>query len=148
MDHPIQNDDGVEFCDGRPPRKETFKKPRMNKKPKRSSADNAALLEVLQRRFENHMHCHSEVEWATVGARLDGNSGKLQALHEMEDSGGEPDVTSYDQETGEIVFFDCSTELRRAAQAIVTTAKDWIRGKNISPQILSWISRPPWALMF
>lgn len=110
MDHPIQNDDGVEFCDGRPPRKETFKKPRMNKKPKRSSADNAALLEVLQRRFEKHMHRHSEVEWATVRARLDANTEKLQALHEMEDSGGEPDVTSYDQETGEIVFFDCSTE--------------------------------------
>ncbi|MEO0056134.1 MAG: hypothetical protein RLZZ50_2081 [Verrucomicrobiota bacterium] len=38
------------------------------------------------------------------------NSSKLRVLQEMEASGGEPDVVAQDKETGEIVFFDCSSE--------------------------------------
>ena len=35
---------------------------------------------------------------------------KLWTLHEMEKTGGEPDVISQDQNSGEYIFYDCSAE--------------------------------------
>lgn len=35
---------------------------------------------------------------------------KLRSLHEMERTGGEPDVVGQDQKTGEFIFVDCSAE--------------------------------------
>ena len=35
---------------------------------------------------------------------------KLWPLHEMEISGGEPDVIEHDKKTGEYIFYDCSAE--------------------------------------
>jgi hypothetical protein len=69
-----------------------------------------AFLSVLQARFEKNMIRHPGLEWAQVQARLAANPGKLGSLHEMESTGGEPDVVGFDQETGEILFFDCSAE--------------------------------------
>ena len=43
-------------------------------------------------------------------ARLDANPDKLWSLHEMERTGGEPDVVGRDTKTGEYVFYDCSAE--------------------------------------
>ena len=35
---------------------------------------------------------------------------KLWSLHEMEATGGEPDVVGVDKKTGEYIFYDCSAE--------------------------------------
>ena len=42
--------------------------------------------------------------------KLEANSGKLWSLNEMEKTGGEPDVLSYDKKSNEFIFFDCSPE--------------------------------------
>ena len=70
------------------------------------------LLRVLKARFEKHMHRHTGLEWAEVQAKLDTPSGrdKLWSLHEMERTGGEPDVIGLDNSTGEYIFYDCSPE--------------------------------------
>ena len=78
------------------------------KKP--TDAQRETLLETLRARFEQHPRRHPGVEWARVRARLDAAPEKLVALHEMESSGGEPDVVGHDKETGEFIFFDCSPE--------------------------------------
>ncbi len=78
------------------------------KKP--TDAQRETLLETLRARFEQHPRRHPGVEWARVRARLDAVPEKLAALHEMESSGGEPDVVGHDKETGEFIFFDCSPE--------------------------------------
>jgi hypothetical protein len=75
-----------------------------------SSGQREKLLGALQSRFEKNMNRHAGLEWAKVKARLDANPDKLWSLHEMESSGGEPDVVSHDKKTGECVFFDCSTQ--------------------------------------
>lgn len=56
------------------------------------------------------MNRHSGMSWADVKARLEANPTKLRSLHEMEKTGGEPDVIGLDQKTGEIIFFDCSPQ--------------------------------------
>lgn len=69
-----------------------------------------ALLATLQERFAKNAARHRGIEWAAVQARLDGRDDKLWSLHEMERTGGEPDVIGRDGKTGEMIFCDCSAE--------------------------------------
>ncbi len=80
------------------------------KKRKLSSAQCEQLLKVLKGRFEKNMRRHRGLEWDKVGARLESNAEKLWSLHEMERTGGEPDVVGHDKRTSEYIFFDCSPE--------------------------------------
>jgi hypothetical protein len=68
------------------------------------------LLRTLKARFEKNMTRHKGLEWAEVQARLEAKPEKLWSLHEMERTGGEPDVVGHDTKTGEYVFYDCSAE--------------------------------------
>jgi len=69
------------------------------------------LLGALKARFEKNLNRHTGMHWAKVQARLDAN--KLWSLHEMERTGGEPDVVAQDKKTGEYIFVDCSAESPR-----------------------------------
>ena len=75
-----------------------------------SPAQREQLLKVLKARFEKNITCHQRPEWEKVRARLDANTEKLWSLHEMERTGGEPDVVGHEKKTGEYIFFDCSPE--------------------------------------
>jgi hypothetical protein len=68
------------------------------------------LFTLLRVRFEQHPARHPGLSWNAVQTRLENRPDKLRTLHEMETSGGEPDVVVFDEATGEIVFFDCSPE--------------------------------------
>jgi hypothetical protein len=68
------------------------------------------LLATLKTRFEKNPNRHPGLEWAKVEARLKAGGKKLWSLHEMERTGGEPDVVGYDKKTGEYLFVDCSAE--------------------------------------
>jgi hypothetical protein len=68
------------------------------------------LSETLKARFEKNRNRHKDIEWASVEAKLKANAEKLWSLHEMEKTGGEPDVIGYDKKTGEYIFYDCSSE--------------------------------------
>jgi hypothetical protein len=68
------------------------------------------LFSALKGRFEKNPSLHKGPEWAKVQARLEANAEKLWSLHEMERTGGEPDVVGHDKKTGEYIFFDCSAE--------------------------------------
>lgn len=68
------------------------------------------LLRTLAARFEKHAARHGNITWAAVLARLEAVPDKLWSLHEMERTGGEPDVTGSDPATGEILFTDCAPE--------------------------------------
>jgi len=75
-----------------------------------------SLLAALKSRFEKNMNRHQGIIWSDVESRLDSNPEKLLTLHEMERTGGEPDVIGQDQKSEEnqkseeIVFCDCSAE--------------------------------------
>lgn len=68
------------------------------------------LLQTLQARFDEHPKRHPGVTWAKVQARLDANPAALNALAEMEASGGEPDVIGGAAKDGRITFCDCAAE--------------------------------------
>jgi hypothetical protein len=77
-----------------------------------------ALLKTLQARFEKNMNRHRGLQWTGVLARLEANPGKLWSLHEMERTGGEPDVVGHDKKTGEYVFYDCSAESPKGRRSV------------------------------
>ena len=68
------------------------------------------LLTTLNARFEKNLNRHKGVEWAKVQAKLEANADKLWSLHEMERTGGEPDVVGHDKKSGEVIFFDSSEQ--------------------------------------
>jgi len=68
------------------------------------------LLGALKARFEKNMNRHKGLEWAKVQAGLEAQSEKLWSLHEMERTGGEPDVVGHNKKAGEYIFYDCSAE--------------------------------------
>ena len=76
------------------------------------------LLRALKARFEKNMNRHKGLEWAKVHARLEANAEKLWSLHEMERTGGEPDVVGQDKKTGEYIFNDCSAESPKGRRSV------------------------------
>ncbi|TMI96264.1 MAG: DUF4256 domain-containing protein [Bacteroidetes bacterium] len=75
-----------------------------------STKQREELLNTLKARFEKNMSRHKGLEWAKVYAKLQANTEKLWSLNAMEETGGEPDVVSYNKKTGEYIFYDCSAE--------------------------------------
>jgi hypothetical protein len=76
------------------------------------------LLKTLKTRFEKNMKRHKDLEWAQVETRCNASlPEKMWSLHEMERTGGEPDVVVYDNLSAgrqeiqnEYIFVDCSSE--------------------------------------
>lgn len=76
------------------------------------------FLEVLKERFDKNPNRHKGIGWASVQQRLEADAGKLWSLHEMEISGGEPDVIGMDGTTGEYIFVDCAAESPKGRRSI------------------------------
>ncbi len=68
------------------------------------------LLSILESRFKNNIHRHPDLNWETIKSKLKENPRKLWSLHQMEETGGEPDVIGFEKKSGEFIFCDCSTE--------------------------------------
>jgi hypothetical protein len=68
------------------------------------------LLSTLKARFEENRSRHKGIEWVKVQAKLEANPEKLWSLDDMEQTGGEPDVVAYNENTREYIFYDCSAE--------------------------------------
>jgi hypothetical protein len=83
-----------------------------------SNQQREELLGVLQARFQKNMNCHRGLEWTKVQARLEANPEKLRSLHEMESTGGAPDVVGHDKRTGEYIFYDCSVESPKGRRSL------------------------------
>jgi hypothetical protein len=82
----------------------------METKKELSPEQRDELIRALKDRFEKNMDRHKGIAWAKLQAKLEANPEKLWSLHEMERTGGEPDVVVHDQQTGEYIFYDCSAE--------------------------------------
>ena len=83
-----------------------------------SAAQRAELLGGLQSQFEKNLQRHAGIDWAKVQSRLEANPAKLWSLHEMDRTGGEPDVTGHDKKTGEFIFMDCAAQSPEARASL------------------------------
>jgi hypothetical protein len=76
------------------------------------------LIETLQQRFKKNMSRHPNVVWEKILAKLEAQPNKLWSLHQMEQTGGEPDVVGHDLKSGAYIFCDCSTESPKGRRSI------------------------------
>lgn len=83
------------------------------------------LFRTLKSRFEKNMKRHKGLQWVKVEEKLQAclsgkqaNAEKLWSLHEMERTGGEPDVVGYDKKTDEYIFYDCSAESPKGRRSL------------------------------
>jgi hypothetical protein len=83
-----------------------------------SPAQRSSLLDTLKTRFEKNKDRHKGIEWAAVATKLEASVEKLWSLHEMERTGGEPDVVDFDKKTGEYIFYDCSAESPKGRRSL------------------------------
>ena len=66
---------------------------------------NTELICILEKRFKENMNRHIDVKWDSILERL--NEDILLSLKYMEQTGGEPDVIMYDEESDHYVYCDC-----------------------------------------
>ena len=92
------------------------------------------LLRALKARFEKNINRHKGLPWPKVQAKLEASPEKLWSLNEMERTGGEPDVVSYDKKTGEYIFYDCSAESPKGRRSICYDGKALESRKEHKPE--------------
>lgn len=68
------------------------------------------ILNTLKLRFEQNQKRHPNLNWKKIQKRLEDQPNKIWSLNEMEKTGGEPDVISFNEETEEYLFMDCCKE--------------------------------------
>jgi len=88
-------------------------------KKKLLPAQQEELLIIVKNRFEKNMQRHKGIAWAQVLARLEANKEKMWCLHQMENTGGEPDITGYDKKTDEYIFIDCAAESPKGRKCLL-----------------------------
>ena len=83
-----------------------------------SKTQREELLRTLYARFEKNMNRHKGLEWIKVEAKLNDNPQALWSLHQMEKTGGEPDVIGLEKGTGQYIFCDCSAESPKGRRGV------------------------------
>jgi hypothetical protein len=106
----------------------------METKKQLSPEQHSELLKVLKARFEKNRNRHLGLDWGNVEAKLEANPEKLWSLHEMERTGGEPDVVSHDEKTGEYVFYDCSAETPKGRRSLCYDREALDSRKEFKPE--------------
>src|SRR5436853_3020815 len=105
-----------------------------SKKKELSPEQREELLRALKARFEKNMNRHKGLEWAKVQAKLEANPEKLWSLHEMERTGGEPDVVGHDKKPDEYTFCDCSAESPKGRRSVCYDGEALEARKEFKPE--------------
>src|SRR5690554_2008083 len=80
------------------------------------------------------MERHNDLNWEEVLSKLEQNPEKLETLHAMERTGGEPDVVSYDQKSDAYTFMDCSEESPEGRRSICYDEEALEKRKKNKPE--------------
>ena len=87
-------------------------------KTKLTTRQSFSLLSSLKARFEENMNRHEGVVWEEVETRLQRDPAKLLSIHEMQRTGGEPDVVGHDKAANHFAFYDCSLQTPKGRKGV------------------------------
>lgn len=99
-----------------------------------SAEQQGALLETLEARFHQNKNRHKDISWSSLQTRLKATPEKLASLYEMEMTGGEPDVISFDATSGTYIFYDCAPESPQGRRSICYDRKALETRKTNRPE--------------
>ena len=103
-------------------------------KKKLSAEQRDELVQTLKARFEKNMNRHPGLDWAGVHAKLEADPERLWSLHEMERTGGQPDVVGGDPRKGDYTFYDCSAESPEGRRSLCYDAEALASRKEHKPK--------------
>lgn len=106
----------------------------MAKKKELSAAQRDKLLEILRVRFEKNNQRHKHISWDKVEQKLTASAAAMWTLHEMEESGGEPDLVEFDRNTKKLAWVDCSAESPKGRRSICFDQKALESRKENKPK--------------
>lgn len=92
------------------------------------------LLQILQQRFEANSGRHVGVKWGDIQMRLEKASDKLWSLHQLEVTGGEPDVIGFDDKLKAFIFCDCCIESPKDRRSLCYDKKALTARKENKPK--------------
>ncbi len=92
------------------------------------------LLKILESRFNLHTERHEGVTWTDVRDRITSRPEKLRSLLDMEMTGGEPDVVSFDEDSKAVIFVDCSPESPAGRRNLCYDEKALAERKRYKPE--------------
>lgn len=92
------------------------------------------LLKTLKKRFDKNMNRHTDLHWTEIKSRLINHRDKLWSLNQMEQTGGEPDVVSYNKAEDKFIFIDCSPESPKGRRSVCYDRKALESRKKYKPE--------------
>ena len=92
------------------------------------------IIDILKHRFLENMERHENMDWKDVERRLLDHPDKVWSLHEMERTGGEPDVVDMLDHSDEIIFVDCSPESPKGRRSVCYDQEAWVSRKKHKPK--------------
>ena len=101
---------------------------------KLTQAQSAQLVQDLKARFGANMDRHKGVDWSEVQSKMEANPDKLWSLHEMERTGGEPDIVRHEEKTDKFVFYDCSAQTPSGRRNMCFDRAAWESRKEAKPK--------------
>lgn len=93
-----------------------------------------ALLQLLEGRFKKNQHRHAGIAWENITKKLLKHPSKLFSLHQMEITGGAPDVVQFDKKGGVYLFFDCAPESPKERRSLCYDDKALDERKEHKPR--------------
>lgn len=90
----------------------------MKKNKNLTSEQRETLLTVLKARFEKNKNRHASLDWHTIQTKLAAHPESLWSLHEMERTGGEPDVVVLGEPADTYTFYDCAPESPKGRRSV------------------------------
>lgn len=96
--------------------------------------DDQQLFTRLQQRFEQHVLRHPHLKWSEVLSKLQAQPKKIQSLYWMEQTGGEPDLIQFEQNSDEYYFVDCAEESPIGRRSLCYDAEALAARKQNPPQ--------------
>lgn len=98
------------------------------------SNESDELINILKQRFEKNFERHETLNWEVIEKKLKSQKTKLWSINEMEKSGGEPDVLTYNSTTNSYIFFDCSKESPIGRRSLCYDAEAQNSRKEFAPK--------------
>jgi hypothetical protein len=106
----------------------------MPKVKRLTDRERASLLSTLRSRFEAHSHRHVGLDWEPIQTKLEADPAKLWSLHQVESTGGEPDVVGAPDATGAHTYIDCSAQSPTGRRSVCYDGKALESRKEHKPK--------------
>lgn len=79
-------------------------------KNKLTKKEKENLLKILETRYNANKYIGTTIPWERIALKINNDDSIIFTLHQMEITGGEPNVIAHDKKNDRYLYVDCATE--------------------------------------